>query len=141
MKKILLYILFASWLWAGGGGIYIQDAQIVEGDVNTTQILFPITLTYLTKDPLSIMYSTSDATAKAGKDYIKSSGLVTIPPFSNTANISILIINDKKFTKAERTFNVTLETKIETLKKTAVGTIIENDIKTAHSKESEIKGK
>jgi len=66
----------------------------VEGDTGTTNLTFNVFLTNPSIEDITVDYATSDSSAKAGIDYVASSGTITIPAGTTSATASIPIIGD-----------------------------------------------
>ena len=101
------------------------DANIIEGDDGTTDLVFTVSLDVGVDRELSAEYSTSDGTATAGEDYTATSGTVTFAPGETTQTISVPIIGDTNEEENE-TFSLNLEDAGATAVG-ATGTITDND--------------
>jgi hypothetical protein len=105
----------------------IGDASVSEGNSGAT-LTFPVTLSRAFAVPTSVHYATSNGSAKAGTDYRATSGTVTVPAGSTTANVTVPVLSDK-VREANETLQVTLTAPVgATLADgSAVGTIVNDD--------------
>ena len=85
----------------------IGDISIVEGNAGTKNAIFTITLSAPLTMPVSVGYFTANGTAKAGSDYIATSGTATIPAGQTRSSISVPI-NGDPLNEADETFFVNL---------------------------------
>jgi subtilisin-like proprotein convertase family protein len=69
----------------------INDITVNESDGSAT---FTVSMNGVSKNTVTLNYSTADGTALAGSDYTASSGTVTIPAGSTSATITVPLIND-----------------------------------------------
>ena len=88
----------------GSAYLRIDDAlaEEVEGEIK-----FRIVLSQIQTHMISAVYQTVDGTAKAGKDYVASSGVVTIPPGVTETTITVPLLRDD-LDWQEETFTVHL---------------------------------
>lgn len=77
-------------------GVLVTNAFVTEGNVGTTFVTIPISISALAGIPISFDYATSNGTAVAGLDYIAQSGQVTIAPGTTNASIILSVIGDTK---------------------------------------------
>lgn len=87
--------------------INISDAVITEGNTGTPTAIFTVSLLFPMIRDITIRYETSDGTAVAGQDYVRSTGTITIPAGKTTARIAIPILPDGR-AEGNETFKVTL---------------------------------
>jgi len=79
-----------------------------EGTDQQLTVSIPVTLSAASGELVSMKWSTSDGTAKAGQDYIaKTDTVLVFQPGETTKNIVVKIVNDKIF-EPDETFYVTL---------------------------------
>ncbi|MBU3071703.1 VCBS domain-containing protein, partial [Aestuariicella sp. G3-2] len=71
--------------------INIDFVYAIEGQGDA---VFTLTLSEPSNSPVTVDFSTADLAAKAGEDYIATSGTVTFAPGETTATISVPIIDD-----------------------------------------------
>lgn len=87
----------------------IQDSSIVEGDSGTDPLVFIVELSKPSTAPITVHYTTSPGTAKAGSDYIHTSGTLTFAPSELLKTITVLIVGDQVAEPTE-TFTMSLNT-------------------------------
>ncbi|MDB5337171.1 MAG: Serine protease, subtilase family, partial [Planctomycetaceae bacterium] len=74
--------------------VQVSDAQVLEGDSGTTQMMFTVTRTGSTALPSTVAYSTSNGTATAGLDFTSASGTITFAAGETTKNVIVSIKGD-----------------------------------------------
>jgi len=79
----------------------ILDGSVWEGNRGTTQLKLTVMLSWSSTTPVTVNYATSNGTARAKSDYIKTSGTVTIPPGETQGTIPVSIKGDRKREKDE----------------------------------------
>ena len=112
-----------------GPSISIGDMTVTEGNSGTSWYQLTVTLSAASSTPITVDFATLDGTAKAGSDYLATSGTLTFAPGVTQQTITIQIVNDKTKESTE-TFSVVLSnpTVGATLaKSTATVTILDND--------------
>ena len=82
------------------------------GDVTVAELpdavaTFTVTLSGTMAESVTVDYATSDGTAKAGTDYTRTGGTLTIPAGDRTSNVPVPVLDDDKAEQAE-TFTATL---------------------------------
>jgi hypothetical protein len=87
--------------------VSIADATVTEGSQGTTATSVTLTLSRATGVPVTVSYATGGGTATAGADYAAANGVVTFPPGSLAAAVSLSIVADVLDEPTE-TFQVTL---------------------------------
>jgi uncharacterized repeat protein (TIGR01451 family) len=88
----------------------LGDASVNEGNSGTTPAVFTVTLSSASSQVVTAAWSTTTGgTAKAGSDYVASSGTLTFAPGITSQTFSVAIIGDTVKEKTE-TFNVKLGT-------------------------------
>ncbi len=109
-------------------GLSIANVSLVEGNAGTSVMTFNVTLSALNKDPVTVNFATSDATATAGLDYVARSGTLTFASNVVSQPIAITINGDAIYENNE-TFNVTLSAASGATIGTAsaIGTITNDD--------------
>jgi GH18 family chitinase len=126
---------------AGGGGgtsggsvtpalpsIAVTGAAVAEGAVGATgKGVFTLKLSAASATPVTVAYTTTDGTAKAGSDYTASSGTVTFPVGVTTQQVSVAVIGDAAV-ESDETFSLTLSApQGATVAPTSVSVTIVND--------------
>lgn len=103
----------------------IDDITMYEQD---GYMVFTVTLDRPANGNITVNFATSNGTAESGKDYTPTTGVITIPSGSSTAQIRVPIKDDYYYEKSE-TFNVTLTNptgNVNIVKPVGVGTILDN---------------
>jgi hypothetical protein len=108
--------------------ITISDASINEGNRGQKTMSFDVTISQVSSRIVSVNYSTQDATATAGSDYVATSGTLTFKGRTTKQTIAISIIGDKIPEQSE-TFIVALSNAVNAtiIKTRGTGTIINDD--------------
>src|SRR5438270_1510802 len=109
--------------------ISIADAQLIEGNSGTANMLFTVTLTGAPPSGVvTVKFSTTANTATAGSDFQSVTGTVTFNPGETLKTISVPILGDT-VVEADETFFVTLSSSLnaEIARGKATGTIINDD--------------
>jgi len=129
----LVPLLVLAACGGGGGGnnptVSVADVSVVEGDSGTTDLIFVITGSRAAAADITIDYATADGTATSPGDYLPTSGTLTVPAGSNSAEIAVPIVGDSDM-EADETFTLTLSNSSApamTRVGTATGTIIDDD--------------
>jgi|GEM_PF-2314737 len=113
--------------------VTIADAETDEGDEETSNLGFTVTLSEATEEEVTIDFSTEEGTAEAGVDYTEiEEGTVTFEPGEVTQTINVAIIGDTVVEEPiEETFSVNLSNAEGAVLPeggaTATGTITDND--------------
>ena len=87
--------------------ISINDVSTAEGNTETTNAVFTVTLSSPSGRSVTVNFSTADGTATAGTDYVASSGTLTFNPGETTKTITVLV-NGDTVNEADETFFVNL---------------------------------
>ncbi|HEX9941785.1 MAG TPA: Calx-beta domain-containing protein [Thermoanaerobaculia bacterium] len=90
----------------GGGGseallLGINNVELPEGNAGTTAFVFTVELSAASATPVTVNFSTRDATAQAGSDYIATSGTLTFAPGELTKQITVLVNGDTQAEEIE----------------------------------------
>ena len=85
----------------------VGDASVVEGHAGTTALVFPVTLSAASSQPVTVGWATADGTAAAGSDYQAASGTLTFAPGETSKTLTVLVNGDRSGEPNE-TFVVTL---------------------------------
>jgi hypothetical protein len=101
-------------------GIEVLEARITPTTVQFVQAtstvmefptanFFRVSLSASSSQTVTVQYTTSDGTAKAGTDYVATSGTLTFPPHTTQENISVNILDDNLVNEpSAETFTLTL---------------------------------
>ncbi len=109
--------------------VSINSPTAVTENAGVTPIVFTVTLSAESGQDVLVPFSTANATAMAGQDYVaQTNGMLTIPAGQLTGTISIALLDDTA-DEPDQTFNVVLGTPIgaTVATGTGVGTILDND--------------
>lgn len=93
---------------AGSPAISIGDVTAAEGDSGASQAAFPLTLSVVHDEAISVDFATVDDTAVAGEDFEATSGTVAFAPGDTTATLQVPILGDLVLEPDEETFFVDL---------------------------------
>lgn len=131
-------VLFGLIACGGGGGgltVSISAASTAEGNSGSTNLFFAVILSSSSTSDVTVDYATSNGTAVAGEDYTATSGTLTIPANSTSANIEVEILGDTDVEDTE-TFTVTINNarsaSIPNGSMSVNGSIIADDILTGY---------
>jgi chitinase len=106
----------------------IADLSVTEGNGDHAHFMFVVTLDKAADGPVTVAYSTANGTAKAGKDYVASSGTVTFAAGETSKMVHVDIKGDALVEKNETfTVNLSNPTGATIADGTATGTIIDDD--------------
>ena len=114
--------------------IRVTNPALVEGNNGTTDLVFTVSRSGDTSQPLTLSWSTADGTAMSGTDFVAAAGqLVFSDPLVTEQSISISVIGDASEEPLETMFlNLTLEAGTATLADTtSQGAIIDDDARIA----------
>jgi hypothetical protein len=84
----------------------INDVSVREGNVGRTAVMFTVTLSRLSADPVTVAYATFDGTATAGSDYTPAEGTLTFAPGQLTRRLVVAVTGDKVIEPNETFFVV-----------------------------------
>ena len=95
---------------------------------NSGLMMFNVTLSAPSGQPVAVSYTTQDAAAVAGDDYIPSEGMLRIPAGRSSAAISLSLEDDRHHERAE-TFTVNLHRPVNAVlaQEQCTGTIVNDD--------------
>ncbi|QIG44951.1 S8 family serine peptidase [Nocardioides anomalus] len=82
--------------------VTVKKAKVTEGDKGKQKLTFAVSLSGPTSVPVTFTWATQDLTAKAGSDYKKASGTVTVAPGATTATITVLVKGDRRAERNEK---------------------------------------
>ncbi len=101
-----------------------------EGNTGTTLFRFPVTLSAVSAQPVTVQYQTSDGTATvADNDYQAATSSIIIPAGNTSDTLFVNVVGDTR-NEANETFHVTLTgatNAVLGLPVTATGTIVNDD--------------
>ena len=105
----------------------VNDPQSREGD---DALIFTIALSDVSRSDISVAYETLDKSARAGQDYLPSSGRLTIPAGESEARISVMLVDDVDFDEGPEMLTLRLSEPLraEFEKDAGDGTILDNDL-------------
>jgi murein DD-endopeptidase MepM/ murein hydrolase activator NlpD len=87
--------------------ISVADAAIPEGHSATSLLAFAFTLSYSSTLVTTVSYSTADASATAGSDYVAASGTITFAP-GETSRLLLVSVNGDLVVEPDETFTLNL---------------------------------
>ncbi len=113
-----------------GVSIVAGDTAVPEGDTGRRNAVFTIALSRAATTPVAVGFSTVDATARAGQDYVASRGTVTFAAGELSKTVSVPIIGDETFEADER-FGLNLSGATGAIigRAAGIGTIVNDDIR------------
>jgi chitinase len=108
--------------------VSVANASVLEGDVGTTTLSLPVTLSGPSGREVDVDYTTANATATAGSDYLATSGTLVFAAGQSSKQIDVTVIGDI-LVEADETFTVTLSAPFNADLGTSVatGTITNDD--------------
>jgi hypothetical protein len=108
--------------------VSIAGASVLEGDIGTTTLSIPVTLTGPSGREVDVDYATSDGTATAGSDYTATNGTLAFAAGETSKQIDVTVIGDIQV-ESDETFTVTLSAPFNADPGTSVatGTITNDD--------------
>ena len=109
--------------------ISISDVPGSEANSGTTPFAFTVSLSSAYDMPVTVNYTTTDDSAKAGTDYAATSGSVVFAPGDTSKTIPVLVSGNRT-PDANKSFSVNVSTPnsyAEISKGVGVGTIIDNE--------------
>lgn len=108
--------------------ISIEDVTITEGNNNTKNARFTVSLNKTSNKTVKVDYATADDTAEAGSDYKSRSGTINFAAGQTSKTINVPIIGEKEVEFDETFFvNLTNPSNGITSDRQGVGTIENND--------------
>ena len=87
--------------------IAIDNVQVTEGDGGMVPAVFTVTLSAPSDQDVTVAYKTQNGTAKAGKDYVATSGTLVIPAGTLDGTINVEVNGNQRH-KKPRSFSVVL---------------------------------
>ena len=91
----------------GSPTFFVRDAQVVEGNSGTANLIFTITLSPAADSINQVNWSTSDDTATAGVDYTAATGLVRLNAGESSETFTVSV-NGDVLDEGDETLTVTL---------------------------------
>ena len=85
-----------------------RPEPLIEGDAGSVDLVFPVALDRPALTDVSVHYATQDGSAQASEDYTATSGTLTIPAGSRTAQVNVPVLGDTRG-EANETFYVVLD--------------------------------
>ena len=109
--------------------IIINDVAVPEGNIGIGNLIFQVTLSGVSVQPVTVDYATADGTATAGSDYTASSGTLTFFPGTTSQVVIVPILTDTVDEPDETVFlNLSNATGGTTIAKSqVVGTLLNDD--------------
>jgi hypothetical protein len=108
--------------------ISIGDAAVLEANIGTTNLVFPVRLSFAHPNPVSVQYATSNGTATAGSDYVAKTGTLTFAPNQTSNAITVTVNGDSIAEPNEVLFvNLSNPTNANLADRQATGVIIDDD--------------
>jgi Calx-beta domain len=108
--------------------VSVGNASVVEGDIGTTTLSLPVTLSGPSGREVDVDYATSDGTATAGSDYTATSGTLVFAAGETSKQIDVTVTGDL-WVETNETVSVTLSSPFNADLGTSVatGTITNDD--------------
>jgi chitinase len=108
--------------------VSVANASVMEGDIGTTTLSLPVTLSGPSGREVDVDYATSDGTATAGSDYTATSGTLVFAAGVTSRQIDVSVTGDL-LVEGNQTFTVTLSSPFNADLATSVatGTITNDD--------------
>jgi Glycosyl hydrolases family 16/Calx-beta domain len=140
MRRIFVWIVSASLLTACdkksskdadqvNPAVSITDVAIAEGNTETTNFVFSVTLDRVTSKTVTLTYSTQDGTATSGSDYTAiTNQTLTFQPNETAKQITVAVKGEKVRENDEKfTIVISSASNATIVKSTATGTIQNDD--------------
>ena len=108
------------------GEVTDRDGEEIE---KVGEMVFTVRLSVASSKPVTLVWMTEDGTAKAGEDYVGTSGTLRFEAMEMEKTISVLIIDDD-VVEANETFTVVLRSAVNgtMVDGEAIGTIVDDDL-------------
>lgn len=108
--------------------ISVANTSVTEGNSGTSDLAFTVKLSAATSGPVTVAYTTSNGTAKAGQDYVAQSGVLTFAA-GETSKVVHVQVNGDTTVEANETVKLTLSSPTGATigDGAAVGTIVNDD--------------
>ena len=124
-----LFLLAASvGVAAQQPSISVQDAQVVEGNVGTTDMTFVVALSAASSQTVTCTFATANGTAIAGSDYVAISGALSFAP-GETQKQVVVKINGDTVDETQETLFLDISNVVNATVQTSRGTgfIVDDD--------------
>ncbi|HUQ32737.1 MAG TPA: Calx-beta domain-containing protein [Pyrinomonadaceae bacterium] len=109
-------------------GISINDAAVTEGNDETADAVFTVTLSSVSSSAVTVNFATADGTAAAGSDYEARTGTLSFAPGETSKTITVAVNGDTSFESNETFFvNLSGATNASITDNQGVGTINNDD--------------
>jgi hypothetical protein len=119
-----------QWNLAAGAAVpprlSIGNSSVIEGNAGTTLMQLAVSLSAPSALPVSVHFASADGTAKAGSDYVATSGTLTLPPGENQALVPVTVNGDTTVEPGE-SFTMNLSSPSGATISDGVGTAIITD--------------
>jgi hypothetical protein len=123
----LINVLHNAGDWVVPTTLTVGDATVTEGDSGTVEAVFNVQRGDNLDTTVTVNYSTANADALAGSDYVATSGTLTFGPGETTKEIRVLVNGDRT-DEYDQHFSVNLtSTGAVVVDGQGVGTILDND--------------
>ncbi len=114
--------------------IAIYDITVTEGNAGATNAVFTVRLSKPSGRSVTVSYSTSNNTARAGLDFVAGSGLVTFDPGTTNQTVTVSVLGDSVPEPTETFFlDLTRATNATLADARGLGTILDTDLAAALS--------
>ncbi|MGI8979592.1 MAG: Calx-beta domain-containing protein, partial [Pirellulaceae bacterium] len=106
----------------------INNRSVLEGNSGTTNLVFTVSLSAVSGQPVTVHFATANGTATAGSDYQTASGTLTIPAGQASGTITVLVTGDR-LAEPNETFVVNLTAPANAIiaDSQGEGTILDNE--------------
>ena len=84
--------------------VSVGDVRIVEGHSGTTAMVFPVTLSCASAQPMTVAFEATGGTAVAGSDFTSTSGTLTFQPGETSKDVVVPILGDTEAEPDETLF-------------------------------------
>jgi chitinase len=108
--------------------ITVADTSVTEGNDGTTNLAFTVKLSAAASGPVTVAYTTSNGTARAGQDYVAQTGTLTFAAGETSKIVNVLVTGDRAV-EGNETVRLTLSSPVGAAIKDglAIGTIVNDD--------------
>jgi ribosomal protein L24E len=108
--------------------VTIADASVTEGDGQAVQLVFPVTVSATSSQPVTVRFTTADGSARAPDDYAATNGTLTFSPGETSKAVTVSVGGDVVHEPAKTlTVELTSPANATLQRSEAFGTIIDND--------------
>ena len=108
--------------------VNVSDATVVQGDGTANTANFTVSLTQANANNVRVHYTTADNNARAGIDYTRTAGTLTIPAGTTSETIGVPVLASSTYA-ATRSFNLNLSGPVNALgsRTSGTGTILNDN--------------